>query len=53
MTTANKVGLVIFLMGLIDFPVPDSRGLAFAVVNFVMVYGGAAMFIWETRKATK
>jgi hypothetical protein len=46
MNYLNKLGLLIFLFGLQDFPTPDSAGVVSVVVNCLMVYGGAAMFLW-------
>jgi hypothetical protein len=50
MTTLNKIGLLIFVMGAPNFPVPDSDGALSVFVNAAMVFGGAVMFLWGTPK---
>jgi hypothetical protein len=48
MSYINRLGLILFVLGARDFPVPDSAGVWAVIFNFVMMFGGSAMFLWVT-----
>jgi hypothetical protein len=51
MSKINKIGLMFLLLGLQDFPTPDSEGIVKVAINLFVVIGGGVMLIWTPEEA--
>jgi hypothetical protein len=47
MTRLNKTGLLLVLLSLKDFPVPDSDGVFWVITNTLFMFVGIGMFLWQ------